>query len=201
MIRVLLLFVLIRNYSFADQSVFHSAWQRISGVCFGGEQTKDNVDFEGEKGKFSSLSSVQIAVVNIKEVASKCKAGCKINEQLQKINDAAKARLLPLEERVKKESEKLRNDALRVEEMQAALYDTVKTERYQISDAADLAIEKLRAEMKKAIATLAKQRGVVVLDSEAALSLENIVDITEDVIAELDSICPYIEIKLESVKR
>ena len=168
----------------------------VEGVPSQGKGTSSK---NGQKTEKRSVS--QIAMVDMKKVASECKAGIGINDQLRKINDAARARLLPLEEQVKKESEKLKTDAIRTEEMQAALYDTVKTERYQISEAADRAVDHLKAAIKEVIEKLAKKRRLVVFDSEAILSAENVEDVTADVIAELDNYCSHIEIKLEPIGR
>lgn len=117
------------------------------------------------------------------------------------MNEAAKARLMPLEERAKKVTENVNTDEVRTAEIQAALYDTIRTERYQISDASDRAIEKLRENMKQAITNVAKRHNYIVFDNDAVLFGENVKDITNDVVDELNKICPHIEVTLDSGKK
>lgn len=154
---------------------------------------------DAEKYNFVKTQTA-IAVVKMRDVAGNSLAGKGIDEQLRKINEAAKARLLPLEEKAKKASENMKTDEVRMEEIQAALYDTIRTERYRISDAADRAIEQLREAMKKAIASVAGREKCVVFDSEAVL-FGDVKDITNDVVAELNKICPKVEVKLDAVKK
>lgn len=155
--------------------------------------------FDG-KSENSIKTQITIAIVKMRDVAGTSLAGKGIDEQLRKINEAAKAKLLPLEEQVKKASENMKTDEVRMEEIQAALYDTIRTERYRISDAADRAIEQLREAMKKAVANVAGREHCIVLDSEAVL-FGDVKDITKDVVDELNKICPKVEVKLDQVKK
>lgn len=182
----------------ADSSVWKDTKQTVSKFVdrFRGKENGVKTDKEAFFAK-----SVAIVVVRMKDVAANCLAGKDIDEQLKKMNEAAKARLMPLEERAKKVTENVNTDEVRTAEIQAALYDTIRTERYQISDASDRAIEKLRENMKQAITNVAKRHNYIVFDNDAVLFGENVKDITNDVVDELNKICPHIEVTLDSGKK
>lgn len=186
-----------RDFVYADSSVWNDVKQTIMKVVNRFQtKEKNNMNSRG-----ASLQKVSIVVVRMKDVATYCLAGKDIDEQLKKINESAKARLMPLEEKAKKFTENVAVDEVRTAEIHAALYDTIRTERYQISDATDRAIENLRENMKIAIANVAKKNTYIVLDNDAVLFGENVKDITDDVIKELNKICPHIEVTLNSGKK
>lgn len=182
---------------YADSSVWNDTKQTVSKFV---ERFHDKEKNNSNAGT-PSLNKISFVVVRMKDVATNCLAGKDIDEQLKKINESAKARLMPLEERAKKVTENVNVDEVRTAEIHAALYDTIRTERYQISDAADRAIEKLRENMKRAIANIAKRCNYVVFDNEAILFGENVKDITDNVVEELNVICPHIEVTLDSGKK
>jgi len=188
-------YFVISLFLFSSAMAEQSLWQKF--VSWFSSEKKE----QSSETRMFLEKRISIAVVKMKEVASKCKAGIGIDEQLKKINDAAKERLLPLEERVKKASENASIDDGRSEEMQAALYDTVRTERYQISEATEIAIEQLQNKLKEAISNIAEKKHLVVFDSDAVLSGKDVFDLTEEVISELDKICPHIEVKIDLAKR
>lgn len=192
-----LIFVLDGEVIYADSSVWKDTKQTVSKFV----SRFQNKEKNNSKVNSLSLNNHSFVVVRMKDVATNCLAGKDIDEQLKKINESAKARLMPLEERAKKVTENVNVDEVRTAEIHAALYDTIRTERYQISDAADRAIEKLRENMKRAIANIAKRYNYVVFDNEAILFGENVKDITDNVVEELNEICPHIEVTLDSRKK
>lgn len=192
-----LISVLDGEVIYADSSVWKDTKQTVSKFV----SRFQNKEKNNSKVNSLSLNNHSFVVVRMKDVATNCLAGKDIDEQLKKINESAKARLMPLEERAKKVTENVNVDEVRTAEIHAALYDTIRTERYQISDAADRAIEKLRENMKRAIANIAKRYNYVVFDNEAILFGENVKDITDNVVEELNEICPHIEVTLDSRKK
>lgn len=160
---------------------------------------------EESKGKVVEKTLVfeagNIGIMDPKSVAAKSKAGSGIEDQLAKINDESKKSLLELENLIKEDEKGRHKSDAKIEDMQAALYDSVRERRYQIAEATDEAISKLREQMKKAAQAVAERKKlIVILDGDLVFfSGRGCVDVTEEVIEELDKICPHIEVPKNGV--
>ncbi len=147
--------------------------------------------------------NIRIAVMDIKRIASTSIAGKQIDEQLTRINDESKKNLLELENLIKKEesSKDRLKDKSRIEDMQMALYDSVREKRYQIAAASEDAISHLKIKISESVKAVAEQMQLdIVLDSDAVHHHSGTcIDITDNIIAHLNSVCPFIEVCLKRV--
>jgi Skp family chaperone for outer membrane proteins len=176
-------------------------------VCCCGKCLADsNATADGGDAENSNATAVggvpanAIAIVDMKKIASDSEAGKSIGEQIAKINDASKKDLSELEEKIKSmESDKTRNlDQRKIEDMQLILYDMVSAKKDKIAEAYRVAILTLEEEITKAVACVAKEKGLkVVLTSEAVIfSSESCLNITADVTEKLNENCKEIKVVL-----
>lgn len=153
------------------------------------------------KSASASKRSTNIAVVDLKKVAAKSKAGAGIEEQAATQNNTSKKELIDLEDKIKSmESNKFSgSDPRKIEELQLLLYDMVKEKRFQISEAYRKAIEALESIIKEIIKEICAEKHLdIVVTSEAVIYFSgNCLDITEEVINRLNNRCEEIVLKLE----
>ncbi|MDR3155861.1 MAG: OmpH family outer membrane protein [Holosporaceae bacterium] len=154
---------------------------------------------DSDKAVVSGMSGV--AIVDIKEVASKSMAGKSIEKQLIEINNKSEKVFSDLEARVKKmESQQTSPENTRkTEDMNAVLYELVRDRRLQISMIYKEAIVTLRENIKKAIAEVSQNENIkLVMDSEAIIyHAADFLDITKDVIKAMNKMCSEISMKLK----
>lgn len=145
-----------------------------------------------------------VAVIDLKKVTSRSKAGRGIEEQAASKNNTSKKELIDLEDKIKSmESNKLSgSDPRKIEELQLLLYDMVKEKRFQISEAYRRAIEVLESVIKEIIEEVCAEKCIdVVVTNEAVVYRgENCCDITEEVIRRLDERCKEIILKMDEEK-
>lgn len=142
-----------------------------------------------------------VAIIDIKKVASKSKAGRGIEKQAATQNNTSKKELIDLENKIKSmESSKLSgSDPQKIEELQLLLYDMVKEKRFQISEAYRKAIETLETIIRGIVEEVCTEKHIdVVITNEAVVySGKNCLDITEEVTKRLDERCEEIILKLD----
>lgn len=147
--------------------------------------------------------SSQIAIIDMKHIASKCKAGISIDEQLCKINDYSKKEYSDLEQKIKEfESKNKKNDAdsRMLEDMQVMLFDAVRKKKYQIEMAYQSAISKLEQTIKTVVSEIAIRRGIklVLLNDVLIYHAEDVLDITEEVTKNVDHLCSFIKVEIKN---
>lgn len=145
-----------------------------------------------------------IAIIDLKKIISKSKAGQGIEEQAANLNNTSKKELIDLEDKIKSmESNKLSgSDPRKVEELQLLLYDMVKEKRFQISEAYRKAMEALEVIIKEIIKEVCAERHIdIVITNEAVVYFgEKCFDMTEEVIKRLDERCKEIVLKIDEGK-
>lgn len=155
--------------------------------------------------KTATIKTTTIAVLDLKKVAAKSKAGEGIEEQAAAQNNTSKRELIDLENKIKSmESNKLSGlDPRKIEELQLLLYDMVKEKRFQISEAYRKAIEALESIIKEVVKEICSEKHIdIVITNEAVIYCdENCIDITEEVIRRLDEHCKEIVLKVEENSR
>ncbi|MDR2681785.1 MAG: OmpH family outer membrane protein [Holosporaceae bacterium] len=142
-----------------------------------------------------------LALIDLKKVASRCKAGKDIEKQMMEINNQSKTGHLELEDKIKSmEQDKTSDfDNRKIEEMQLILYDMVRTKRYQINEAYKKAISELESVIKGVVKSISIRDGIgMVIESDAVVyASDNCRDITEDVIREVDARCQSIKVEMK----
>ncbi|MDR2794839.1 MAG: OmpH family outer membrane protein [Holosporaceae bacterium] len=149
----------------------------------------------------SEQSAIPLALIDLKKVASRCKAGKNIEKQMVEINNQSKTAPLELEDKIKSmEQDKSSDfDNRKIEEMQLILYDMVRTKRYQINEAYKQAISKLESLIKDTVKAISICDGIgTVIELDAVVyASDHCRDITEDVINELDAHCQSIKVEVK----
>ena len=156
---------------------------------------KDETLVEGKSG-----IGLKLAVVNLKDVARKSKAGQSIDDQLEEINNKSKKDLLELEDSIKKmdSTTKTSADGRKVEDLQVILYDMTKEKRYQIQVAYRSAIEVLEEEIRKVVKEIADENvySLVVISDIVVYGTSECPDITKEAIRRLDNKVSKIEVDI-----
>jgi len=151
----------------------------------------------------NSKKTVRLAVVSLKDIAKKSKAGQSIDDQIEEINNKSKKDLLELEDSIKKmdSDAKTSSDERKVEDLQVILYDMTKEKRYQIQVAYRSAIKSLEEEIRKVIKEIADEKGYsLIIFSDAVFYRDSeCPDVTEEAIRRLDDRIP--KIKVDMTKR
>lgn len=149
---------------------------------------------------YGKASASDVAIVSLKDVAQKSRAGQSIDNQIAEINNKSKEDLLELENNIKKMDSgvKTSSDERKIEDLQVILYDMTKEKRYQIQSAFRNAIEVLEEEIRKVIKEISDERGYsLVLTSEAVVYRTlKCPDITEEAIKRLDDRVPMIKVNM-----
>lgn len=151
-----------------------------------------------------------IAFIDMKHVASTCKAGKSIDDQLCKINDQSKTEYIALENNIKdfeKKNSNLNNQnsadnvARTLEDMQIMLYDAIRKKKYQIEEAYQEALAKLEQTIKTVVAEIAIEKGlkIVILKDVIVYQTDDILDITDETIKKVDNICQTIDVDLQNL--
>lgn len=148
-------------------------------------------------------TSFQIAIIDMKHIASKCKAGISIDDQLCKINDHSKKEYSDLEKKIKEfenKNKKNDTDSRMLEDMQVMLFDAVRKKKYQIETAYQNAISKLEQTIKTVVSEIAIRRGIklVLLNDVLIHHSEEVLDITDEVIKNVDHLCSFIEVEIKN---
>ncbi|MDR3187086.1 MAG: OmpH family outer membrane protein [Holosporaceae bacterium] len=145
-----------------------------------------------------------VAIVDLKKVALRSKAGKGVEEQIAAINNDAKKDFLDLEANIKsmESNKKSNSDARTIEDAQLMLYDAVRHKKNQIADAYRIAISTLDGEIKKVIAKICQKKGIeLVIANDAAVYVgKKFPDITSEVVAGVDLSCPAIKVELKEQK-
>jgi Skp family chaperone for outer membrane proteins len=140
----------------------------------------------------------------MKDVVSESMGGKSIERQLIEINNSSEKVFSGLEAKVKKiESQQMSpENTKKAEDMSAVLYELVRDKRQQISAAYNIAITTLKENMKKAITEVSQKKNIkLVIDSGFIIyHAPDCWDITKDVIAVMDGMCPEIVVKLKKKK-
>ncbi|MDR3151302.1 MAG: OmpH family outer membrane protein [Holosporaceae bacterium] len=141
----------------------------------------------------NSNIKARVAVVDLKKVASRCKAGKDIEKQIVDINSKSKKDFEDLENKIKSReyvnSKSSDEDSRKTDEMRLVLYDMVRSERYKISSAYNKAISALDSEIKKNIKEVCESKGIalaVATDAVVYYDTEDCTDITDEVINKID---------------
>ena len=142
-----------------------------------------------------------LAIVDMKKIASRSKAGKFIEVSISEINDKSKKDLLELESKIKAMEESKTSDVesrRAVDDMLVVLYDKVRAERYRISEAYREAVNNLENEIKRVISVVAQEKKIkMVLISDAIVYSNNdCVDMTDEAIERLNTECPEIKVEL-----
>ena len=151
--------------------------------------------------KVDELPIFNFAIVDMKKIASRSKAGKFIETSIAEINDKSKKDLLELEAKIKNMEESKTSDVesrRAVDDMLVVLYDKVRAERYRISEAYREAVNNLENEIKRVISAVAQEKKIkIVLISDAIVYSNNdCVDMTDEVIERLNTECPEIKVEL-----
>ncbi len=165
----------------------------FANVSFFGAEAETEVSVGAENGS-------KLAIVSLKDVAKRSKAGQSIDDQIEEINNKSKKDLLELEDSIKKmdSDAKTGSDERKVEDLQVILYDMTKEKRYQIQRAYRSAIEVLEGEIRKVIKEIADERGypLVLISDVVVYGASECPDITEEAIHRLDSRLPKIKVDM-----
>lgn len=157
------------------------------------------------KASSTAAKSVTVAILDLKKVAAKSKAGAGIEEQAAAQNNTSKRELIDLENKIKSmESNKLSgSDPRKIEELQLLLYDMIKEKRFQISEAYRKAIEALESIIKEIVKEICSEKHIdIVITNEAVIYCdERCSDITEEVVKRLNERCEEIVLKVEENSR
>ncbi|MDR2723711.1 MAG: OmpH family outer membrane protein [Holosporaceae bacterium] len=146
----------------------------------------------------TSQGTTRIAVVDLKRIATESKAGKSIEAQIEAINNEARKELEAHEARIKAMDTggKTGEDVRKIEELQIALYDMVRTRKYRITEAYRKAMSTLETKMKEVIKEICIKKGLkVVLNAEMVVLMFGVEDITEEVISRLNKVLPNLEVE------
>ena len=173
----------------------------------------DSVDsqdenFSEEEAAFQSdeeMTVQQLAIVDLKKIASQSKAGKNIESRIAEINNKSKIELSELESKIKTLEENRVSDinaGRTADDMLVALYDKVRSERYRISEAYKNAISNLEKESRKIIATVAQEKKlkIVVISDAVVYSSKDCLDLTDEIVSRMNQECPEIKVTLEGRK-
>ena len=173
----------------------------------------DSVDsqdenFSEEEAAFQSdeeMTVQQLAIVDLKKIASQSKAGKNIESRIAEINNKSKIELSELESKIKTLEENRVSDinaGRTADDMLVALYDKVRSERYRISEAYKNAISNLEKEIRKIIATVAQEKKlkIVVISDAVVYSSKDCLDLTDEIVSRMNQECPEIKVTLEGRK-
>lgn len=130
---------------------------------------------------------VHVVVVNMKQVAEKSSIGKIIDQEIAKLNEEAKKRLVVLEKSVK-EAESKKESKERIEELRNALYATVQAERERITNVAEKIISTFQQAILNEVKMYAQNQKVLVFDAEAVMgSPSEVKDVTQSIVDKLDN--------------
>ncbi len=155
---------------------------------------------EGNSVGVKFTAETKLAVVSLKDIAKRSKAGQSVDDQIEEINNKSKKDLLELEDSIKKmdSAVKTSSDERKIEDLQVVLYDMTKEKRYQIQVAYRSAIEALEEEIRKVVKEIADENGysLIILSDEVVYKAPECPDITEEAIRRLDSRVPSIKVDI-----
>ncbi|MDR1561041.1 MAG: OmpH family outer membrane protein [Holosporaceae bacterium] len=149
-----------------------------------------------------NVSHGDIAIIDLKKIASETTVGKDIEKQIASFNNESKKDFLDLESKIKSmdSNKKSDSDARKIEDMQLILYDMVRQKRFQISEAYKTAIASLDREIKKIVKEICRKRGIkMVIASDAVAYNDDTksTDISDEVIVLVNKSCPSIKVKLK----
>lgn len=165
-------------------------------------------NFSEEEAAFQSdeeMTVQQLAIVDLKKIASQSKAGKNIESRIAEINNKSKIELSELESKIKTLEENRVSDinaGRTADDMLVALYDKVRSERYRISEAYRNAISNLEKEIRKIIATVAQEKKlkIVVISDAVVYSSKDCLDLSDEIVSRMNQECPEIKVTLEGRK-
>lgn len=146
------------------------------------------------------VDGARVAIISLKDIAKRSKAGQSIDDQIEDINNKSKKDLLELEDSIKKmdSDAKSSSDERKIEDLQVILYDMTKEKRYQIQSAYRSAIEVLEEEIHKVVKEIADEKGysLVIFSDVVVYNASGCPDITEEAILRLDNRIPEIKVDM-----
>ena len=163
-----------------------------------------NIDSLSRKSELTSNKEINLAIVNLKEIAQESEAGRSINEQIAEINNQEKKDLLEFEDNIKQMdyNAKTSADERKVEDLQVILYDMTRTKRFQIQEAYKSAVKVLEKEIHQIIREIADEKGYsfVIIDDVVVSNTSKCPNITQEAINRLNLRVNRIKVDINKIK-